>query len=149
NGFSSYASLGYYSIAGWVSGGSLPTRLSVVEHAPNGTFAGTVPPNSTSNLAYAIISGNTSTTFSVDNTGAVTVANNTLLDYYRLATNTMFPVQFELLMNITNLDDDSQTELNRRVVISVLNATNNYPIAISGFNAGVIVPNSATAATPK
>ena len=149
-GFSAYASLGYYSIAGWVTGGRLPTRLSVVEHAPNGTLVGTVPAKSSTNLlAYGIVSGNTGATFSVDTNGAVWVANNVLLDYNRLATNTMFPVKFELLMNITNLDDGTQTELNRRVVISVLNSSANYPIAVSGFNAGVIVPCSATAASPK
>jgi hypothetical protein len=149
-GFSAYASLGYYSIAGWVTGGRLPTRLSVVEHAANGTVVGAVPASSTTNLlAYAIVSGNTGGTFAVDTNGVVSVANNTLLDYNRLATNTMLPVRFELLMNITNLDDDTQTELNRRVVISVLNSSASYPIAVSGFNAGVIVPCSATAAVPK
>ena len=150
DGFSAYASLGYYSIAGWVTGGRLPTRLSVVEHSPNGTLVGTVRAASGTNLlAYAIVSGNTSSTFSVDANGALRVANNTLLDYNRLATNTMLPVQFELLMNITNLDDSSQTELNSRVVISVLSSSANYPIAVTGFNAGVIVPCGATVAAPK
>ena len=150
NGFSSYASLGYYSIAGWVTGGRLPTRLSVLEHAANGTLVGTVPASSSTNLlAYTIVSGNTGGAFSVDNNGTVTVASNTLLDYNRLATNTMLAVQFELLMNITNLDDSSQTELNRRVVISVLSSSANYPIAVSGFNAGVIAPCYATVAAPK
>jgi Concanavalin A-like lectin/glucanases superfamily/Putative Ig domain len=150
NGFSAYASLGYYSIAGWVTGGRLPARLSVVEHSANGTLVGTVPASSSTNLlAYTIISGNTGNTFSVDPTGAVHVANNTLLDYNRLATNTMLAVQFELFMNITNLDDPIQTELNRRVVISVLSASAAYPIAVSGFNAGVIAPCNATAAAPR
>ena len=150
NGFSAYASLGYYSIAGWISGGRLPTRLSVVEHAPNGTQIGSVPASSSTNLlAYAIVSGNTSGSFSVDADGAVLVADNTLLDYNRLATNTMFPVQFELLMNITNLDFPELTELNRRVVIAVLKSGANYPIAVTGYNAGVISPSSATASAPK
>jgi hypothetical protein len=150
DGFSAYASLGYYSIAGWVTGGRLPTRLSVVEHSANDTLVGTVPASSNTNLlAYTIVSGNTGSTFSVDDNGAVRVANNTLLDYNRLATNTMLAVQFELLMNITNLDDPTQTELNRRVVISVLSASAAYPIAVSGFNAGVIVPCNATVAAPK
>jgi len=41
-------------------------------------------------------------------TGLSAIANNTLLDYNRLATNTMLAVQFELFMNITNLDDASR-----------------------------------------
>ncbi len=150
NGFSSYASLGYYSIAGWVTGARLPTRLSVLEHSPNGTTVGTVPAGSTTNaLAYAITSGNTGSTFAIDDNGVVQVADNTLLDYTRLGTNTMLPVQFELFVTITNLDDGSQTEFNRRVVVSVLKQGANYPIAVTGFNAGVIAPYNATPALPQ
>jgi hypothetical protein len=150
NGFSSYASLGYYAIAGWVTGGRLPTRLSVAEHSANGTLVGVVPANSSSNsLAYAIVSGNSNSTFSVDASGAVRVASNALLDYNQLATNTMFPVQFEMLMNITNLGNPSLTELNRRVVIAVLQSGANYPIAVRGFNAGVIAPCNGTVSAPK
>jgi hypothetical protein len=121
NGFSSYASLGYYSVTGSVAGARLPTRLSVVEHAPNNSEVGSVPainPNS-SPLLYTITSGNSGGTFSVDDFGVVRVADNTLLDYSRLATNTMYAVQFEVFMNITNVNNPALTELNRRVVIAV------------------------------
>jgi len=122
NGFSSYASLGYYSISGSVAGARQPTRMSVAEHAPTNTLVGSVPavnPNS-SPLVYAIASGNTGATFSVDNAGAVRVANNTLLDYYTLAANTaMYGVRFEVFMNITNVNNPALTETNRRVVIAV------------------------------
>jgi len=122
SGFSSYASLGYYSITGSVAGARMPTRLSVAEHATNNTVVGTVPainPNS-SPLVYAIASGNTGTTFSVDSSGVVRVANNVLLDYYPLAAlTTMYGVQFEVFMNITNVNNPALTELNRRVVIAV------------------------------
>ncbi|HWX20403.1 MAG TPA: cadherin domain-containing protein, partial [Candidatus Binatia bacterium] len=138
NGFSAYSSLGYYSITGSVAGARLPTRLSVAEHAPNGTLVGTVPANNVfgSPLAYAIRSGNNGSTFSIDAAGAVRVASNTLLDYYRLATNTMLPVQFELLVNITNLANSALTELNRRVVIAVLNV-NDAPL-VAGFTNSVL-----------
>lgn len=150
NGFSAYGSLGYYSVAGSVAGARLPTRLSILEKSPNGTSVGTVPASDTnSSLAYSIVSGNTGNTFSIDAGGVVWVANNTLLDYTRLATNTMLAVQFELLVNITNLANSSLTELNRRVVIAVRQAGGDYPIAVSGFNASVIVPCNATAATPR
>lgn len=121
NGFSSYASLGYYSITGSVAGARMPTRLSVLEHATNNTLVGSVPANNpnSSPLVYAITSGNAGGTFSVDSSGVVRVANNTLLDYTRLATNTMYAVQFEVFMNITNVNDPALTELNRRVVIAV------------------------------
>ena len=121
-GFSSYASLGYYSISGSVAGARQPTRLSVVEHATNNTVVGSVPANdpNSSPLVYSITSGNTGGTFAVDNSGVVTVANNALLDYYKLLTNTaVYGVQFELFMNITNVNNPALTELTRRVVIAV------------------------------
>lgn len=122
DGFSSYASLGYYSITGSVAGARMPTRLSVAERATNNTVVGpvvAVNPNS-SPLAYAITAGNTGTTFSVDNSGVVRVASNALLDYYKLATNwNTYVVQFEVFMNITNVNNPALTELNRRVVIAV------------------------------
>jgi hypothetical protein len=122
DGFSSYASLGYYSITGNVTGARQPTRLSVAERAPTNTVVGTVPANNpnSSPLVYTIASGNTGGTFSVDNSGVVRVANNTLLDYYQLATNnSTYAVQFELFMNIANVNNPALTELNRRVVIAV------------------------------
>lgn len=122
NGFSSYASLGYYSISGSVAGARLPTRLSVNERAPNNTVVGTVPatnPNG-SPLVYTITGGNTGTTFTVDNTGVVRVANNSLLDYYALAANpALYQAQFEVFMNITNTNNPSLSETKRRVVIAV------------------------------
>ena len=121
-GFSSYCSHGYYSVTGNVAGARQPTRLSVAEHATNNTLVGPVSasnPNS-SPLVYAIVSGNTGATFSVDNSGVVNVANNALLDYYKLATNTtLYAAQFEVFMNITNVNNPTLTELNRRVVIAV------------------------------
>ena len=121
-GFSSYASLGYYSITGSVAGARLPTRLSVAEHAPNNTVVGVVAANNPngSPLVYTITAGNAGATFTVDNTGMVQLANNALLDYYRLATNTAtYAAQFEVFLNITNVNDPALTELNRRVVITV------------------------------
>jgi hypothetical protein len=152
NGFSAYGSLGYYSVVGWVEGARLPTRLSVVEHVPNGTIVGVVPSRMAGTndpLVYAIMAGNTGNTFLIYGDGVVTVANNTLLDYNRLATNSALAVQFELLVNITNLNDAAQTELNRRVVITVLNSAANQPIALTGWNAGVLAPYDATTNAPK
>jgi hypothetical protein len=150
DGFSAYASLGYYSLAGSVAGARLPTRLSVVEKPANGAVVGTVTASDTNSpLAYAIVSGNTGGTFSIDPAGVVRVANNALVDYARLATNSMLQVGFELFVNITNLSNPSLTELARRVVIAVQQAGANYPIEVSGFNASVIVPCDATPSVPQ
>jgi len=148
-GFSAYSSIGYYSVAGYVVGGRLPTRLSVFEHASNGTIVGTVPATAPGDsLSYAIASGNPNNTFSIDNSGLLTVGNNTLLDYNQLATNTMLAVQFELLVNITDLTNPALTENNRRVVVSVLSSNLNYPIALTGFNADIVASYDATPGTP-
>jgi hypothetical protein len=122
NGFSDYGSLGYYSISGTVPGARQPTRLSVDERAPNSTVVGNIPatnPNS-SPLTYTIASGNTGGTFAISNAGVVTVANNTLLDYYTLAANpASYAARFELFVNIANVNNPALSETNRRVVIAV------------------------------
>jgi len=148
-GFTSYASLGYYSIVGNVPGGSQHTRLSVYEHVANGTVVGNVPAYSGGNLVYSIVSGNGAGTFAIDNSGVLTVANNTLLDYEQRATNSMYFAGFELFVNILNLDDPGFDELNRRVVVNVLSTNLAYPVAVAGFNAGIIVPSTAITAQPQ
>ena len=136
-GFSPYASLGYYSLTGSVAGARQPMRLSIPEHSPNGTTVGLLTPLNAGNpVAYAIVQGNTNNTFALDNSGVLRVANNALLDYDRLATNTMFPVKIELLVNITNLANPALTELKRRVLVAVLPV----PVApvVRGFSASVL-----------
>lgn len=148
-GFSSYASLGYYSIVGTVPGARQPTRLSVYEHVANSTVVGTVPPSAVGNLAYSIASGNSGGAFTIDNNGVLSVANSTVLDYAQRSTNSMYFAGFELFVNIQNLDDSSLDELNRRVVVNVLSTNLGYPLTVSGFNAKIIVPHNATAASPQ
>lgn len=149
NGFTAYGSLGYYSVVGSIPGARQPTRLSVTERVPNGTVVGTVPPNTAGNLVYAIAFGNADGAFTIDNSGVLTVANNTGLVYDQLATNSMLRVGYELFVHITNLDNASLTELNRRVVVDVLSTNGSYPLAVTGFNAGIIVPYDATTAAPQ
>ncbi|MEO6034410.1 MAG: LamG-like jellyroll fold domain-containing protein [Verrucomicrobiota bacterium] len=149
NGFSDYASLGYFSIVGSVEGARAPTRFEVMEHSTNGTVVGTIPATDTnSSLLYTIVSGNSNNTFSVDNAGVLSVANNAQLDYQKLATNRSYAVQFELFVTISNVDSPELTEVNRRVVVSILNSAVNQPISVNGFNAGVIAPYNATPASP-
>ncbi len=134
DGFTDYGSLGYYSIRGNVAGAQQPTRLSVAERAANNSVVGTVPANNSngSSLVYSITSGNTGTTFSVSNTGVVSVANNSLLDYYALAADpNLYAVQFEVFMNITNVNDSTLSETNRRVVIAVQQLYAPMPTALT------------------
>ncbi len=149
DGFSSYGSLGYYSIVGYVNGARQPTRLTLMEKVSNGTVVGTVPPTVAGNLTYTIISGNTGSTFAIATNGTLSVANNTLLDYQKRATNALYFDGFELFVNIVNNDNATLTETNRRVVVTLLNAAANNPLAATGYNARVIVPYNATTAAPQ
>ena len=133
NGFSNYASLGYYSITGAVAAATQTTRFTIAENSTNGLILGTI---SATNLGvdalnYFIVSGDTSNTFALDNNGVLTVNNGATLDYEALARNTQLAVQFEMFVNITNMVNPSLTELNRRVVVQVTNM-NEAPF-VSGF----------------
>jgi autotransporter-associated beta strand protein len=138
NGFSNYASLGYYAVTGAVANATLPARFVIGENSTNGFLVGTI---SATNLGvdavnFFIVSGNLSNTFALDDNGALTVANAATLDYETLALKTQSAVQFEMFVNITNTVNPSLTELNRRVVVQVTNV-NEAPF-ISGFTNSLI-----------
>ena len=80
DGFSPYASLGFYAISGSVAGARLSDRFSIGENTPEATAIGSLTfQNPGSNpLSYNITSGNTGGTFSIDSTGTVSVANSSL-----------------------------------------------------------------------
>jgi alpha-tubulin suppressor-like RCC1 family protein len=152
NGFSSYASLGYYSITGSVANARLPTRFQVVEHVPNGTIVGIVPPSVSDgdSLVYAMASGNAGNTFAIDSSGTLTVADNTLLDYGTLASQGQFTVQFELFVNITDPHNGSLSETNRRVVVAVIPVPPMITVEPRAVEApaGSTISLSATAISP-
>jgi len=120
-GFSSYGSLGYYSITGSVANAVLPTRFSIRENTANGTPVGIVPANNPNNdpLQYFIVSGNKGTAFALDDAGQLTVANQTVLDYETLAASSQLTVQFEMFVNIINSVNPDLSELDRRLVVAI------------------------------
>ncbi len=138
DGFTSYASLGYYAVTGRVANAQLATTLSVAENSTNGTAVGTVParPPTADPLVYTITSGNTSGAFALDNSGALRVANSAALNYEALASNTVFTVQFQLFVTISNTVTPALTEVNRRVVVLVTNV--NEKPSVAGFNATIL-----------
>ncbi len=146
NGFSDYASLGYYSVTGSVANARLPDRFAILEHSTNGAVVGVVTANNpnTDPLAYAITAGNAGNTFAIDNTGTLTVANNGLLDYATLASQTRFTVQLELFVDIDDLLNDTLSETNRRVVIAILPSP--QAPAITGQPESLVAPAGASAA---
>jgi alpha-tubulin suppressor-like RCC1 family protein len=122
DGFSAYGSLGYYSITGRVQHARLPDRFTVKEHAPNGTYVGLISAGETNagHFEFTKVAGDTNGIFALDNVGNLTVADNRLLDYQNLGRNSQFPVALELFVNIINELEPALTELNRRVVIAVI-----------------------------
>jgi len=144
-GFSSYASLGYYSVSGTVANGRMSDRFTIPENVPNGTVLGTIRPltNTSDVISYSITQGNEAGTFVIDDAGNLSVADNTLLDYEALAINTQLAVQMELFVNIVDQTDDSLSDYGRRVVVSVTNV-NEVPI-ITGFTNSVIEHSMAGA----
>ena len=133
NGFSSYGSLGFYSVTGSVANVRLPTRFAIAENSTNGTVVGIVPPIApiSDTFTYVINSGNSNTTFAIDNFGKLTVADKTVLDYEALAQATCFTPEFELLVDIIDTTSPSLSETNRRVLVVVTNI--NEPPVITGF----------------
>jgi hypothetical protein len=119
NGFSSYGSLGYYSISGSVVGAELPNRFTVAERSPNGTVVGTIASTNTNPLSYVITAGNSNNAFALDNNGVLTVSNASALIYANLAFGTQLSVQYELWVDIIDTVNPLQTE-QRRVVVHVL-----------------------------
>ena len=138
DGFSAYASLGYYTVTGMVAGARLPARFAIGESPTNGTAVGTIPAvNPGGNpLTYTIVSGNTSNAFTVNNSGNLIVANSNALSYEVLARYTQLAVQFEMFVNITNTLNSAQTELNRRVLVVITNL--NEPPSLAGFSTSVL-----------
>jgi len=120
NGFSTYGSLGYYSVTGAVANASLPDRFKIPEHSTNGTTLGLVHVSDTNQFwQFIITSGNDGNTFSIDTNGELKVADNTLLDYDYLARRAFFPIEFDLSVDIINQAEPSLNETNHRVVVTV------------------------------
>ena len=138
NGFSPYASLGYYTVTGRVAGARLATYLSVAENSTNGTLVGTVPATNPGGdpLLYTITTGNVANAFALSHSGVLTVANAAALNYEALASKTQFTVQYELFVTISNTVTPALTEVNRRVVVQVLDV--NETPSLTGFSATIL-----------
>jgi len=145
-GYSDYASLGSYTITGTITGGVHADRFTIAENSANTSPVGTVAPRADHGagvLSFAIDSGNTGGTFAIDPaTGAITVADNTLLDFETLSTRWDDPATFELFVSIT--DSLGATAESIRTVVTVSDA-NEPPV----FNTppAVMIPEQLTAGT--
>jgi alpha-tubulin suppressor-like RCC1 family protein len=121
DGFSSYGSLGYYSITGQVANARLPQRFVLPEYSTNGTLIGKIT-NSFSAITpvrYLFVSGNTNNTFALDSDGMLYVANQSVLDSYAFLNGARFPIRFELLVDLIDDAQPSLSETNRRVLVDL------------------------------
>ncbi|HLH52977.1 MAG TPA: immunoglobulin domain-containing protein [Verrucomicrobiae bacterium] len=139
NGFTAYASLGYYAVTGLVVNARLPDRFAVPEHATNGTVVGTIRPLTTNDsFSFSIASGNIGNTFALQDNGVLSVADNTLLDYAQLAAHTQLAVQFELFIDIIDNLNPNLNETNRRVVVAVFHVPT--PPQILSASQDIVLP---------
>lgn len=133
DGYSDYATLGAYLVSGTVVGGVKPDRFTVQENASNGLSVGIVTKrksHGSNALTYSIVSGNNGGAFSINpDTGLVSVADNTQLDYEALSLQWDDPATIEFVVNIVDTIDSSLNE-SVRVVVTVTNV--NEAPALSG-----------------
>ncbi len=137
DGFSDYASLGYYKISGSLAGGVPETRFSIPENSALGTMVGVLlATNPTgSPVVFSITSGNIGGAFGINGDGEITVANPVPLQYLDTQTSAQFPSRFELFVTVSDASNGTVLEADRRVVISIIDV--NEPPSVTGFNVSV------------
>ena len=122
NGFSSYASLGYYFVTGSVANARLAesVRNSGARNQRHDCRRPQAQRLRNRTFAYSIVSGNDGGTFAMDDSGNLVVANNQLLDYFH--TSRLDPTRRSTRIGGQHcyLLNPSLSETNRRVLISVL-----------------------------
>lgn len=126
NGYSSYASIGAFTITGSLPSPELPQFFAVAENSPQQTALGTVSPRLEHlghPLQWSILSGNEAGIFAVHpSTGALTVANPTLLDVETLAPGwTNDPVLFLTIRIHDTIDSNLDEEIRVHIIIGDLN----------------------------
>jgi autotransporter-associated beta strand protein len=119
-GYSDYASLGSYTLNGTLDGGVHADRFVIAENSPANTVVGTVLPranHSTGLLNYQISNDGSGGAFAIDpGTGAISVADASLLDFENLSSRWDDPATLDFLVTITD-NLDFATEIIRVVVI--------------------------------
>ena len=134
DGYSDYGSLGHYEISGTIAGAIPPARFSVQEFAPVGTQIGAITPNNNhgaSNLTYSIASGNSSGAFVIGtNSGVISVARSSALDYSVLSKAWNDPAELELYVLVTDSANPTQNEF-IRVVVTVIDLNSQPPVTLA------------------
>jgi hypothetical protein len=129
-GYTNYGSLGSYLITGTLTGGVTADHFPLAENAAVGSAVGTCASRISHGagvVTRSISSGNASGTFAIDSaSGAITVANHSLLNFETLSTRWDDPASFELFVSIT--DSLGVATESIRTVVTITDA-NEPPVA--------------------
>ncbi|MES2661034.1 MAG: MBG domain-containing protein [Verrucomicrobiota bacterium] len=133
DGYTDYGSLGQYTITGTITGAIAPDRFTLAENSPVSTAVGTPTPlndHAGAPLAYSITAGNTGSALAIDpDTGAITVATPSVLDFEALSNTWTQPPALDLTVSILDTLNPALNET-LRVVVAISNV--NEAPAISG-----------------
>jgi len=157
DGYTDYGSLGSYLISGSIQGGVTPLRFDLAEHSANGTHIGTVEPRNAHGgapLSFTFASGNTDGVFALDETtGALTVANASLLDYETLSLRWDDPTVIVPFVRITNASEPALNET-IRVVVNIIDINEPPTVSAASFTmaertaSGTLLPAAASGSDP-
>ncbi|MCW1914017.1 cadherin domain-containing protein [Luteolibacter sp. GHJ8] len=118
DGYTDYGSMGTYFISGSIVGGLKPERFTIAENSATGTLLGSVAArgdHGSAALVWSILSAPGG--FTIDPaTGALSVADTSLLDFEALSTRWDDPATVELLVRISDQEDSDRDETIRVVI---------------------------------
>ncbi|MEO5914523.1 MAG: MBG domain-containing protein [Luteolibacter sp.] len=124
DGYTDYGSLGQYTITGTITGAIVPDRFMLAENPSVGAAVGvpTLQNNHTgAPLTYSITAGNTGSAFTIDpNTGAITVATPSVLNYETLSSSWTNPPALNLTIDVVDTLNSALNE-SLRVVVAISN----------------------------
>ena len=140
-GYSSYGSLGNYTITGTITDPDLPAFLSIAENEPANTVVGTIATkfdHGSNRLSVSITSGNDGNLFSVDNNGLLTA--NSSFNFEAFPTNQGQTLTIELFIRII---DNANSALNEtvRTIVTIQNL--NEPPALESNTYSLLERTSA------
>lgn len=145
DGYSDFGSLGEYTISGTITGAVNPDRFTIAENSLPGTAVGTPTlrnDHAGAPLTYSITAGNNGSAFAIDpNTGAITVATPSALDYESLSTSWTEPPTLDLTVNVADSLNASLDE-SLRVVVAIENV--NETPTISGPSEIIVISHTVT-----
>ena len=131
DGYTDYASLGFYKITGSIPNAELPQRFQVIENTPIDEFIDEVIPQRShrGDIYFYFDSGNELDIFYIEEeAGEIYVNDDTLLDFEGLTPGYESP-EFELFVEIIDDEDEDFNEL-LRIIIEVTDV-NEPPTVIS------------------